>query len=135
MAPSCPWSPWTRRRQPSPSSTERDKPLALYVFSEDAGVREAFTEQTSSGALDFGVPAAHLFVPGLPFGGVGESGMGSYHGRHSIDTFSHRKAILDKPLVPGHPGADLPALWRHQEADHQALRGAGQEVPKRLGLG
>lgn len=78
----------------------RDKPLALYVFSEDAVVREAFTQQTSSGALNFGVPVAHLSVPGLPFGGVGESGMGSYHGRHSIDTFSHHKAVLDKSLSP-----------------------------------
>ncbi len=78
----------------------RDKPLALYVFSDDEGVRRDFTEQTTSGALNFGIPAAHLFVPGLPFGGVGESGTGSYHGRHSIETFSHRKAILDKPLSP-----------------------------------
>ncbi len=78
----------------------RDKPLSLYVFSADHGVRAAFAEKTSSGALNFGVPAAHLSVPGLPFGGVGASGMGSYHGRHSIETFSHRKAVLDKPLAP-----------------------------------
>ncbi|ALV47533.1 aldehyde dehydrogenase [Arthrobacter alpinus] len=77
---------------------QREKSLSLYVFSEDAGVRDAFTLQTSSGALNFGVPVAHLSVPGLPFGGVGESGMGSYHGQHSIYTFSHQKAILEKPL-------------------------------------
>lgn len=79
---------------------ERDKPLALYVFSDDKGVRQDFLEQTSSGALAFGVPMAHLSVPGLPFGGVGESGMGSYHGHHSVETFSHHKAVLDKPLSP-----------------------------------
>ena len=79
---------------------ERDKPLSLCVFSEDAGVRRDFTEQTSSGALNFGVPAVHLAVPGLAFGGVGESGMGSYRGHHSIDTFSHHKAVLEKPLSP-----------------------------------
>ncbi|WP_288024774.1 aldehyde dehydrogenase family protein [Arthrobacter sp.] len=78
----------------------RDKPLSIYVFSEDRGVRSGFSEQTSSGALNFGVPAAHLSVPALPFGGVGESGMGSYHGQHSVQTFSHRKAVLDKPLAP-----------------------------------
>jgi aldehyde dehydrogenase (NAD+) len=78
----------------------RDKPLSLYVFSEDQGVRAAFTAQTSSGALNFGVPVAHLSIPGLPFGGVGESGMGSYHGHHSVEAFSHHKAILDKPLSP-----------------------------------
>lgn len=87
---------------------QRDKPLALYVFSEDAGVREAFTQQTSSGALSFDVPVAHLSVPGLPFGGVGESGMGSYHGQHSIDTFSHHKAIFAKPLSPDTLGLIYP---------------------------
>ena len=78
----------------------RDKPLSLYVLSEDDKVRRDFTEQTSSGALNFGVPAAHASVPGLPFGGVGESGMGAYHGRHSVEAFSHRKAMLDKALAP-----------------------------------
>lgn len=78
----------------------RDKPLSLYVFSDDEQVRADFQDRTSSGALNFGVPVAHLSVPGLPFGGVGESGMGSYHGHHSVETFSHRKSVLDKPLAP-----------------------------------
>ncbi|CAN5181576.1 aldehyde dehydrogenase family protein [soil metagenome] len=77
-----------------------EKPLALYVFSESASTRRRFTTQTSSGALAFGVPAAHLLVPGLPFGGVGESGMGAYHGRRSFDVFSHQKAVLSKILKP-----------------------------------
>ncbi len=78
----------------------RDKPLALYVFSDDQGIRKDFLEGTSSGALTFGVPVAHLSVPGLPFGGVGESGMGSYHGHYSVETFSHHKAVMGKPLAP-----------------------------------
>ena len=77
-----------------------EKPLALYVFSDDRATRKRFTRDTSSGALAFGVPAAHLLVPGLPFGGVGASGMGAYHGRHSFDTFSHAKAVFSKPLSP-----------------------------------
>ncbi|MFD8810364.1 aldehyde dehydrogenase family protein [Streptomyces sp. NPDC059627] len=77
---------------------DRDKPLALYVFSESDGTRDRFAAETSSGALGHGLPVAHLTVSDLPFGGVGESGMGSYHGRYSIDTFSHRKAVLAKPL-------------------------------------
>lgn len=77
-----------------------DKPLALYVFSDDQSTRRRFTTDTSSGALAFGIPAAHLLVPGLPFGGVGESGMGRYHGKYSFDTFSHEKAVLSKPLSP-----------------------------------
>jgi len=77
-----------------------EKPLALYVFSDDRATRRRFTRDTSSGALAFGVPAAHLLVPGLPFGGVGASGIGAYHGRYSFDTFSHAKAVLTKPLSP-----------------------------------
>ena len=78
----------------------RAKPLALYVFSNDPQTRRAFAERTSSGALCFDVPAAHLSVPGLPFGGVGGSGMGAYHGEHSVRTFSHERPTLDKPLWP-----------------------------------
>lgn len=77
---------------------DRDKSLALYVFSESDATRERIAAETSSGALGHGLPLAHLTVCDLPFGGVGESGMGSYHGRYSIETFSHRKAVLAKPL-------------------------------------
>ncbi|MFI6809059.1 aldehyde dehydrogenase family protein [Streptomyces luteogriseus] len=77
---------------------DRDKPLALYVFTESGGTRRRFAAETSSGGLGHGLPLAHLTVSDLPFGGVGESGMGNYHGRYSIETFSHRKAVLDKPL-------------------------------------
>ncbi|MER6732180.1 aldehyde dehydrogenase family protein [Streptomyces puniciscabiei] len=77
---------------------DRDKPLALYVFSESERTRDRIAAETSSGGLGHGLPLAHLTVSDLPFGGVGESGMGSYHGRWSIETFSHRKAVLAKPL-------------------------------------
>jgi aldehyde dehydrogenase (NAD+) len=77
---------------------DRDKPLALYAFTESDTTRERLAAETSSGGLGFGLPLAHLTVSDLPFGGVGESGMGSYHGRYSIETFSHRKAVLAKPL-------------------------------------
>ncbi len=77
-----------------------DKPLSLYVFSSSDRVRRRFITETSSGAIGFGIPAAHLVVPGLPFGGVGASGMGAYHGERSVATFSHEKAVLSKPLAP-----------------------------------
>ncbi|WP_223695153.1 aldehyde dehydrogenase family protein [Leifsonia poae] len=77
-----------------------DKPLALYVFSSSRRVRRRILTETSSGAVGFGVPAAHLAVAGLPFGGVGESGMGAYHGENSVRTFSHEKAVLTKSLKP-----------------------------------
>ena len=78
---------------------ERDKPLALYAFTDSGTARRRLAAETTSGALNFGLPIAHLRVPGLPFGGVGESGTGRYHGRYSLETFSHRKAVLDVPLA------------------------------------
>lgn len=63
-------------------------------------MRRGFLRQTSSGALTFGIPTAHLSAPNLPFGGVGASGHGSYHGKQSFTTFSHTKAVLAKPLRP-----------------------------------
>lgn len=77
-----------------------DKPLALYVFTSSAATRRRILTETSSGAVGFGVPAAHLAVAGLPFGGVGESGAGAYHGERSLRIFSHEKAVLSKPLSP-----------------------------------
>lgn len=77
-----------------------DKPLSAYVFSNTPDVRSRWEQETSSGALTFNAPIIHLTVPDLPFGGVGESGMGAYHGKRSFDVFSHQKAVFSKPLVP-----------------------------------
>ncbi|WP_026930030.1 aldehyde dehydrogenase family protein [Glycomyces tenuis] len=77
-----------------------EKPLALYAFTNADATRRKLLTRTSSGAVGFNVPTAHIDVPGLPFGGVGASGMGAYHGKWSIETFSHAKAVLDKPLAP-----------------------------------
>ncbi|TXS44293.1 aldehyde dehydrogenase family protein [Streptomyces sp. t39] len=78
----------------------RDKPLSLYAFTRDTTARQALLERTSSGGLVFNAPMIHLGVPNLPFGGVGESGMGAYHGKTSFDTFSHHKPVLSKPTRP-----------------------------------
>ncbi|MEV4944031.1 aldehyde dehydrogenase family protein [Streptomyces zaomyceticus] len=78
----------------------RDKPLSLYAFTRDKAARQALLERTSSGGLVYNAPMIHLGVPNLPFGGVGESGMGAYHGKASFDTFSHRKPVLSKPTMP-----------------------------------
>jgi len=76
---------------------ERPKPLALYVFAKNKSRAHQVVQRTSSGGGSINHVWMHLAVPGLPFGGVGESGMGAYHGHHSFDLFSHRKSILDKP--------------------------------------
>ena len=74
----------------------RPKPLALYVFSRDAGTVKRIVDRTSSGGVCVNDTVTHLACPELPFGGVGASGMGAYHGRASFETFSHRKSVLDK---------------------------------------
>lgn len=73
-----------------------EKPLALYVFSTDGSLVERFNDETSSGALTVNDTVMHITNDELPFGGVGHSGMGAYHGRLSFDAFSHRKACLYK---------------------------------------
>jgi len=79
---------------------ELDKPLALYVFSERGDVIQRWQNETSSGALGVNAPIIHLSAHDLPFGGVGPSGMGSYHGERSFLTFSHLKSVMSKPLIP-----------------------------------
>lgn len=79
------------------------KPLALYLFSRRADVHDRVLAQTSAGGTTINHVWMHVGVPELPFGGVGESGTGAYHGRHSFDTFSHRRAVLKKPAVPEPP--------------------------------
>ncbi|MBX3471007.1 MAG: aldehyde dehydrogenase family protein [Planctomycetes bacterium] len=74
----------------------RPKPLALYVFSSDRAAQEQVLAETSSGGACVNDTVAHLSVPDLPFGGVGDSGMGAYHGRAGFETFSHRKSVLNK---------------------------------------
>ncbi len=74
----------------------RPKPLSLYLFTRDGAQVKTFTEQTSSGALCVNDVVIHMPQPSLPFGGVGASGMGNYHGRFSFGTFTHAKGVLRK---------------------------------------
>ncbi|WP_394940084.1 aldehyde dehydrogenase family protein [uncultured Ilumatobacter sp.] len=79
---------------------DREKPLALYAFSNDDDTLEHVVANTSAGGVTLNHAVLHLAVPDLPFGGVGESGTGSYHGKSGFDTFSHFKAVLGKPTRP-----------------------------------
>ena len=81
----------------------RPKPLALYVFAGQAATAKSVLERTSSGSACINTCVVQLAVPNLPFGGVGASGMGAYHGRHGFETFSHRKAVMSKPTLPEPP--------------------------------
>ncbi len=77
----------------------RPKPLALYVFSENKNLQQQVCRETSSGGVGINNTLMHLSVSSLPFGGVGDSGMGSYHGKAGFDTFSHHKSVLHKPFL------------------------------------
>src|SRR5690625_1934065 len=79
---------------------ERDKPLTAYVFTEDRDLERRFAAETSSGSLAVNLTLAHVGSPTMPFGGVGASGMGAYHGRAGLQAFTHAKPVVHKPLRP-----------------------------------
>ena len=84
----------------------RPKPLALYLFSKDKEKQQRVLRETSSGGVCINDTVMQVGVTTLPFGGVGDSGIGSYHGKASFDTFSHQKSVLQKSFL-------LDLKWRY----------------------
>lgn len=84
----------------------RPKPLSLYLFSTDKAVQEQVIANTSSGSVSVNFPMMQMLNPLLPFGGVGASGMGFYHGKFSFDAFTHYKSVMKKSLW-----MDLPLVY------------------------
>lgn len=78
-------------------------PLASYVFTRDPDVERRFVRYVQSGGCCVNDTVLHLASAGLPFGGVGDSGMGSYHGKKSFETFSHEKGVLKRGKWPDVP--------------------------------
>lgn len=77
----------------------RPKPLTLYYFSENKKKQKKIISETSSGGCCINETIMHFTNERLPFGGVGASGIGNYHGKFSFDTFSHSKAVLKKSTL------------------------------------
>ncbi|KAJ6735834.1 ALDEHYDE DEHYDROGENASE [Salix viminalis] len=75
------------------------KPLAAYLFTNNKKLKQQFLMSVSAGGVVINDTALHLAVHSLPFGGVGESGMGSYHGKFSFDAFTHKKAVVYRSFV------------------------------------
>ncbi len=94
----------------------REKPLALYIFSEDKRNIRRVTSQCCYGGGCVNDVIIHLATSHMGFGGVGESGMGAYHGKTGFDTFSHRKSILDKKTF-----LDLPMRYQPYTPFHEKL--------------
>lgn len=78
----------------------RPKPLALYFFSRDRENQDRVLRETSFGGGCLNDTLVHLSNPRLPFGGVGESGLGAYHGKYGFDAFSHKKSVVKKAFFP-----------------------------------
>lgn len=89
-----------------------DKPLGLYLLSEVKEELDYVVEHTLSGGVSLNDVMTQIAVPNLPFGGVGASGIGSYHGKASVDTFSHRKSVVSVPKE-----ADEAFEWRYPSGD------------------
>ena len=78
----------------------RPKPLSAYLFTKTRAVRERVIKEVPAGGMLVNHLAFQVSTAKLPFGGVGASGMGAYHGRWGFDEFSHRKSVLTKPTRP-----------------------------------
>ncbi|MCC5623895.1 aldehyde dehydrogenase family protein, partial [Nostoc sp. CHAB 5715] len=72
----------------------KSKPLALYLFSQNKNLQNRVLHETSSGGVCINDTVMQFGLSSLPFGGVGDSGIGNYHGKASFDTFSHNKSVL-----------------------------------------
>lgn len=78
----------------------RPKPLSAYLFTKSRAVRERVIREVPAGGMMVNHLAFQVSTAKLPFGGVGASGMGAYHGRWGFEEFSHRKSVLTKPTRP-----------------------------------
>ena len=111
FGPILPILPFDTLEQAMDFVSRRPKPLALYLFSRDKGVQKKVLTRLSFGGGCLNDTIVHLTSPHLPFGGVGASGMGAYHGKVSFDTFTHVKSILIRGSRPDldlryHPYSD-----------------------------
>mmetsp|Transcript_60116 Transcript_60116/g.142358 ORF Transcript_60116/g.142358 Transcript_60116/m.142358 type:complete len:137 (-) Transcript_60116:33-443(-) len=77
---------------------DHPKPLSLYIFTSSSRSADQIIANTSSGGVTVNATIFHCTHPELPFGGIGESGTGSYHGRQTFETFVHRKPVLRKSV-------------------------------------
>ena len=118
FGPVLPVLPFDRVEEALEFVNARPRPLALYLFSREKRVQELFLRRASFGGGCINDTIIHLATSRMPFGGVGNSGMGGYHGRASFDTFSHRKSIVKKS-----PWIDLPVRYApYTPVKNQLLR-------------
>lgn len=99
FGPILPLLPYTNFEDALSYIQDHEKPLSAYLFSNDKTEQAAWLGQLSFGGGCINDAIMHITNPNLPFGGVGQSGTGSYHGKAGFDTFSHRKSVFEKPRL------------------------------------
>ncbi len=99
FGPLLPVLPYRRIEDVIEHVNARPRPLAAYYFGGDTTARRRFLEETVSGGVTVNDIMLHVALEDLPFGGVGESGMGTYHGRAGFETFSHAKPVVEAPRL------------------------------------
>ncbi|KQK00542.1 aldehyde dehydrogenase family 3 member F1 isoform X2 [Brachypodium distachyon] len=77
----------------------KPKPLAIYAFTGNEKLKERIIKETSSGSVTFNDAIVQYGLESLPFGGIGQSGFGQYHGKYSFEMFSHKKAVLKRSFL------------------------------------
>jgi acyl-CoA reductase-like NAD-dependent aldehyde dehydrogenase len=96
FGPILPMMEWENLDEVVDFVNNRDKPLALYVYTRNNKISDRVLTECSSGGACINDSVVHIGNPNLPFGGVGASGIGAYHGRASFDTFSHLKSVMHR---------------------------------------
>lgn len=94
FGPILPILPYGKLDEAIQSMNKLSKPLALYLFTSNPRVEEKVLTEIPSGGVSINNTITHLANPELPFGGIGHSGMGAYHGHYSFTTFSHERSVL-----------------------------------------
>lgn len=121
FGPILPVLTWNDERDLIQQINNRPKPLALYIFSENEEFIEKIIRETSSGGVSVNEPLSHITSVHLPFGGVGDSGMGHYHGKYSFYTFSHAKSVMKKTFFPD-PAVKYPPFSKINEPMKNILK-------------
>ena len=116
FGPILPILTWEKEQDLIKFVESRPHPLALYLFSERREWRQKMMRRLRFGGGCINDTVIHLASSRLPFGGVGESGMGSYHGKQSFDTFTHYKSVVDKKTW-----LDLPIRYQPYTKEKEML--------------
>jgi coniferyl-aldehyde dehydrogenase len=113
----------------------RPSPLVAYWYGDDTDAFRAFRSRTASGGITRNDFAVHAMLPDVPFGGVGHSGMGSYHGKAGFDTFSHQRPVAESLIPGGLVGRLTPGALTDEAAQGLLahITHARQEAAQRLG--